>query len=161
MSRRYVPHSVRSRHRALLRNQIADLILCGSLTTTETRAKALKSKVERLISKAKQANLATRREVLALLPKEPAVEKLFERIVPQFRDRTGGFVRVVKLPPRHGDRAPMARVEFVEKIAESRGSVGGKQGREKTRKESVEKQEKGKSKGGRRRVQRDSAPKSV
>jgi large subunit ribosomal protein L17 len=116
VSRRYAPRSARSRRRAILRNQIADLIIHESLNTTEVRAKALKSEVERLISRTKSADLAVRRRVLSFLPKDPAVEKLFDQIIPQFRDRTGGFVRIVKLSPRRGDRAPMARVEFVEKI---------------------------------------------
>jgi large subunit ribosomal protein L17 len=116
VSRRYAPRSARSRRRAILRNQIADLIIHESLNTTEVRAKALKSEVERFISRTKSADLAVRRRVLSFLPKDPAVEKLFDQIIPQFRDRTGGFVRIVKLSPRRGDRAPMARVEFVEKI---------------------------------------------
>jgi len=117
MARRYFPSSSsRGRRRSLLRNQIADLILSGFLVTTEARAKTLKVGVERLISRTKSLDLAARRRVLAFLPKKPAAKKLLEQIVPQFKDRVGGYVRVVKLPPRRGDNAPMARVEFVEEI---------------------------------------------
>lgn len=116
--RRFAPRSARGRRRALRRNQVADLILHGSLTTTEARAKILKVEVERLISRAKKADLTTRRRVLAFLPSDQATKKLFEQIIPQFMERVGGYVRVVKLPPRRGDNAPMARVEFVEEIRE-------------------------------------------
>jgi len=118
MGRRFTPSSSRGQHRALRRNQVNDLVLYGSLTTTEARAKILKTEVERLISRAKKADLATRRRVLAFLPSDRAAKKLFEQIVPQFMERVGGYVRVVKLPPRRGDNAPMARVEFVEEIKE-------------------------------------------
>lgn len=118
MRRRFGSGSAKERHRASQRNQIVDLILHGSLTTTEARAKVLKSKTERLISRAKKTDLATRRRVLAFLQKNQAAEKLFTQLVPQFQDRVGGYVRVVKLPPRHGDNAPRARVEFVEEIKE-------------------------------------------
>jgi len=120
MGRRYsASDSSRGRRQALLRNQISDLILNGFLVTTEPRAKTLKSGAEQLISRTKQLSLVQRRRVLAFLPKESAAEKLFEQIIPQFKDRVGGYVRVVKLSPRSGDNAPMARVEFVEKVAES------------------------------------------
>lgn len=137
MGRRYsAPSSLRGKRHGLLRNQLTDLILFGFLVTTETRAKALKSEAERLISRAKKADLSTRRKVLALLPKRSAAEKLFGQVVPQFsakggKERVGGYVRVVKLPSRRGDNAPMARVEFVEEIkkeevAETAGKVKGK-----------------------------------
>ena len=123
----------------MLRNQLSDLILNESLTTTEARAKVLKSKAERFISRAKKLDLASRRRVLTFLTKKEAAEKLFARIIPQFFARVGGYVRVVKLPYRRGDNAPMARVEFVEKIAEP----AEKEKREKTQKKSEKKQTKG------------------
>lgn len=119
--------SARGRRQALKCNQIAALILHGSLTTTEARAKDLKREVERLISRAKRADLATRRRVLAFLPEKQATKKLFDQIIPQFKGRAGGYVRVVKLPPRRGDLAPMARVEFVEEITEVRKKPKRKQ----------------------------------
>lgn len=117
MARRYfASSSLQGRRRSVLRGQIANLILYGSITTTEARAKILKTEVERFISRAKESDLVTRRRVLAFLPEEAAVEKFFGQVIPQFRDRVGGYVRVVKLSPRRGDNAPMARVEFVEEI---------------------------------------------
>jgi len=100
----------------LSRRQLCSLILHEKVTTTEARAKLLKREAERLISRSKRLDLTTRRRLLAFLPEKPAAEKLFERIVPQFTSRVGGYVRVIKLPPRRGDQAPLARVEFVEEI---------------------------------------------
>lgn len=137
MARRYfASSSLQGRRRSVLRGQIANLIIYGSITTTEARAKTLKTEVERFISRVKSArvrsqskpgdprtqssgqkvDLVTRRKVLAFLPRKEAVQRLFEQVIPQFENRVGGYVRVVKLPPRRGDNAPMARVEFVEEI---------------------------------------------
>jgi len=99
-----------------VRNLLSFLIVHGKIETTEARAKNLKKEVERLISRSKKLDLVTRRYILALLPDKAAAEKLFGEVVPQFKERIGGYVRVVKLPPRRGDNAPMARVEFVEEI---------------------------------------------
>jgi len=101
-----------------VRQLLSSLITHGKLTTTEARAKALKREIERLISRSKKLDLTTRRRILSLLPEKSAAHRFLEQIVPQFKDRVGGYVRVVKLPPRRGDNAPMARVEFVEKIKE-------------------------------------------
>lgn len=101
-----------------MRQLLSSLITHGKITTTEARAKALKRETERLISRSKRLDLTTRRRILALLPERSAAHRFLEQIVPQFKDRVGGYVRVVKLPPRRGDNAPMARIEFVEEIKE-------------------------------------------
>lgn len=102
-----------------MRGLLSSLILHDKVVTTEAKAKELKQRVEKLISRSKKLDLVSRRRILSLLPEEPAAKKLFERIVPQFKDRVGGYVRIIKLPSRKGDHSPMARVEFVEKIAEA------------------------------------------
>jgi large subunit ribosomal protein L17 len=136
-----------------LRNQVADLFIYGSLTTTEAKAKLLKSEAERIISRAKvvvdrtPATLAARRRLLAYLPKRQAFERLLEQIVPQFKDRAGGYVRVVKLPPRKGDYAPSARVEFVVPLKEKKEPVDKKEKKPGKKKE-IKKREKPPSKGG-------------
>lgn len=94
------------------------MILKEKIVTTEAKAKQLKQEIERLVSRSKKLDLTTRRRLLSFLHEKSAAEKLFERIVPQFQERVGGYVRVIKLPARRGDRAPMARVEFVEAIKE-------------------------------------------
>ena len=102
-----------------MRGLLSSLILHDKVVTTEAKAKQLKQKVERLISRSKNLDLSARRKIRSLLPEKIAAEKLIERIAPQFKERIGGYVRVIKLPQRRGDNAPMARIEFVEKIAEA------------------------------------------
>ena len=131
---KFAPRSDRGHKRSLLRNQVADLIIHGAVVTTETKAKVLKKEAERVISRAKKvingspSSLAVRRRLLAYLPKKSALDRLFGQVAPQFKDRAGGYVRVVKLPPRRGDRALLARVEFVVPIKKEE-SVSEKQGK--------------------------------
>ena len=101
-----------------MRQLLSSLIQHGKIVTTQTKAKALKREVERLISRSKSLNLTVRRKALAIFSQKKLVEKFLGSVVPQFMERVGGYVRVVKLPPRRGDQAPMARVEFVEEIKE-------------------------------------------
>ena len=95
---------------------LSSLIQHDKIVTTQTKAKALKREVERLISRSKSLNLTVRRRVLATFSQKKVAEKFLSQVVPQFKERVGGYVRVVKLPPRRGDQAPLARVEFVEEI---------------------------------------------
>lgn len=99
-----------------MRQLFSPLIEYGKITTTEAKAKILKRQMERLISRSKKLDLVVRRRVLSLLSGDKVAEKFLEQVVPQFKERVGGYVRVVKLPHRLGDHAPMARVEFVEEI---------------------------------------------
>ncbi|MEX1061801.1 MAG: 50S ribosomal protein L17 [Patescibacteria group bacterium] len=101
-----------------MRQLLSSLITHSKIVTTQTQAKALKREVERLISRSKSLNLVVRRKVLATFSQRKVAEKFLKFVVPQFKDRVGGYVRVVKLPPRRGDQAPLARVEFVEEIKE-------------------------------------------
>ena len=99
----------------LVRNLISSLVLYGSVVTTEARAKNLKSEVEKLISRSKKLDLTVRRRLITSFSKDVAT-RLLEQVIPQFKDRVGGYARVIKLPHRLGDNAPMGRVEFVEEI---------------------------------------------
>jgi len=146
MKKQRVGSSLRGQRRALWRNQVVNLILHGSITTTEARAKVLKSEVEHLISRAKKADLATRRWVLSLLPDDQAAKKLFDQVVLQFMQRVGGYVRVVKLMPRRGDQASMARVEFVEEIKIKEEEKGKEVKKTKLRKKSGGKKDEEKDK---------------
>lgn len=105
-----------------VRSLLNSLIIHNKLVTTESRAKLLKEEIERLISRSKRLDLTVRRQALALFSKASAT-KFLEQVVPQFQERVGGYVRVVKLPHRRGDHAPLARVEFVEEIKEKEAKV--------------------------------------
>src|SRR4030065_726307 len=104
--------------RLLLKNLAADLILHEKIVTTKVRAKALRPVVEKLITRAKQDSLANRRYLVARLKRENAVRKLFELIGPTFKERPGGYLRIIKLPARAGDNTQMAAIEFVERVSE-------------------------------------------
>ena len=75
----------------------------------------LRPYAEKLITKAKKGDLAARREVLKDIPDRDVVARLFHEIGPRFEDRAGGYTRILKLGPRKGDGAPMARIELVER----------------------------------------------
>ncbi len=104
---------------ALLRNMATDLILKGKISTTEMKAKELRSVVDHLITVAKKDDLAARRNVAAYLRNvstkdgKTAVQVLFEEVAPRYKDRNGGYTRVTKTGFRRGDAAPMATIELV------------------------------------------------
>ena len=103
-------------HQKLLLSGLASsLIRDGKIKTTEARAKAVRPVIEKLITKAKKGDLASRREVLKDIPDRDVVAHLFHEIGPRFEDRDGGYTRILKLGPRKGDAAPMARIELVER----------------------------------------------
>ncbi len=99
--------------RALLKNAAAQFIIYEKMCTTEAKAKALRPFVERLITKGKNPTLSARRELLKVVPMESAVRKLLEQIGPRYKERPGGYTRIIKLGQRKGDGAPLARLELV------------------------------------------------
>jgi len=104
------PHRI-----SMLRNQVISLIENGKLITTEPSAKEARRLAEKVVTIAKKGNdFNSRRKAKALLPyKEEALVKLFTEIAPKYVNRAGGYTRVVKLPQRIGDTAPMSYVEWV------------------------------------------------
>ncbi|HBC32189.1 MAG TPA: 50S ribosomal protein L17 [Clostridiales bacterium] len=106
---------VKSDHRvAMLRNMTADLITHGRIRTTVTRAKELRRVAERTITLGKRGDLHARRQALAYLYDKDAVYKLFEEVAPKYKDRNGGYTRILRIGPRRGDGAEMAIIELVE-----------------------------------------------
>ena len=103
-------------HQKLMLSTLASqLFVHGAVNTTEARAKAVRPFAERLITYARRGDLASRRRVLRDLHDRDAVARLFHDIAPRFEGRPGGYTRVLKLGPRAGDAAPMARIELVER----------------------------------------------
>ena len=100
--------------RALLRGLVTSLILYERITTTEAKAKEMRSKVDRIISRARRGTLADRRFAVSEFTSPLAVSKLFEETREVYKDRTSGFTRITKLGPRVGDAAPMVVVELVD-----------------------------------------------
>jgi large subunit ribosomal protein L17 len=94
-------------------NLVASLIAAEGIITTEAKAKALRPVVEKCVTKAKKGGVHNQRQVVALIRDRDMAHKLFDEIGPRYVDRPGGYTRILKLGPRHGDNAPMARIEFV------------------------------------------------
>src|SRR6476661_9518279 len=99
--------------RHMLANLAASLFEAEGITTTVSRAKALRPYAEKLITKAKRGGVHRQRQVVALIHDQSAASKLFTEIAPTYEDRNGGYTRILKLGPRPGDQAPMARIELV------------------------------------------------
>jgi large subunit ribosomal protein L17 len=105
--------------KAMFGNLVASLIAAEAIVTTEAKAKHLRPIVEKCVTKAKKAAadpellVANERSVVAFILDKDMAHKLFDEIGPRYADRPGGYTRILKLGPRHGDDAPMARIEFV------------------------------------------------
>jgi len=99
--------------KAMMGNLVASLIAAESLVTTETKAKALRPVAEKCITAARKGGVHRHRRVVALIRDKDMAHKLFAEIGPRYADRQGGYTRILKLGPRPGDNAPMARIELV------------------------------------------------
>lgn len=99
--------------KAMMGNLVASLIAAESLVTTEAKAKALRPIAEKMITKARKGGVYRQRDVVAFIRDREMAHKLFAEIGPRYVDRPGGYTRILKLGPRHGDNAPMARIELV------------------------------------------------
>lgn len=99
--------------RLIMANLAASLFAAEAIVTTEAKAKALRPYAEKLITKAKKGGVHERRQVIARIHDQDVTHKLFADIAPRYEGRPGGYLRILKLGPRPGDNAPMARVELV------------------------------------------------
>lgn len=99
---------------SMLRGQATALLENGRIKTTVTRAKELRSVVEKMITLGKTNTLHSRRLALSYITKEDVVKKLFDEIAPKYAERNGGYTRIMRVGPRRGDAAEMAIIELVE-----------------------------------------------
>src|SRR5215203_2359201 len=106
--------------RLMLANLATALFEHGRITTTEAKAKRLRPLAERLITFAKRGDLASRRRVMTVIRDKSIVHELFTEIAPTYDNRDGGYTRITKVGPRKGDNAPMAVIELVERLDESK-----------------------------------------
>ena len=106
-----------SHRRAMFRNMAASLLRHEMIKTTVPKAKELRRVVEPLITLAKEDSVAKRRQAFDRLRDKEAVGKLFTEVGPRFKDRPGGYLRILKTGPRPGDAAPMAIVQLVDSAA--------------------------------------------
>ena len=102
-----------TQRKALLRQQVTDLLENGKIETTFYRAKEVQPVVEKMITLAKKGGLANYRRALAFITKEDVAKKLFDEIAPKYAERNGGYTRVTRTGARRGDAAEMAVIELV------------------------------------------------
>lgn len=103
----------RDQRRALLKSLLSSLILKEKIRTTEAKAKEIRSFLEKFITKAKKGNLYSKRLLLRYFSKK-VTKKLVEEIAPRYKERKGGYSRIIKLGPRKSDGAKMAIIELIK-----------------------------------------------
>ena len=110
---------------AMFANMAAALIKHEQIMTTLPKAKDLRPVIERFVSLAKRGDLHARRRAIAEIRDIAMVKKLFDVIGPRYKDRNGGYTRVVKAGFRYGDSAPVAVIEFVDRDTDAKGQDSG------------------------------------
>lgn len=105
-----------SHRKAMLRNMITSFLKYEKIKTTYVKAKELKKIAEKMITLGKRGDLHARRQALSFVRDRDVVGKLFSDLSPRYRERAGGYTRIVKIGYRIGDNAPMSMVEFVRDI---------------------------------------------
>ncbi|HNY72008.1 MAG TPA: 50S ribosomal protein L17 [Syntrophales bacterium] len=103
-----------SHRKAMLRNMVTSFIDHESIQTTDAKAKELKRVAEKMVTLGKRGSLHARRQALGYVRSAKTVKKLFEELSVRYRERAGGYTRIVKLGFRIGDNAPVSLVEFVK-----------------------------------------------
>tara|TARA_A100001015_G_scaffold312303_1_gene417232 strand:- start:3 stop:449 length:447 start_codon:yes stop_codon:yes gene_type:complete len=105
-----------SSHRtAMFKNLAASLIKYEQITTTLPKAKDLRPIVEKMITLGKKGSLHARRQLISKLPKDANIEKVITELSERYRDRSGGYTRIIKKGYRYGDASPMAIIEFIDR----------------------------------------------
>lgn len=102
-----------SHQRLIMANLVACLVAAESIETTLAKAKAVRPVAEKIITKARKGGLHNHRMIMSYLNDGEIVDKLMTDVGPRYVKRNGGYTRILKLDPRHGDNAPMARIELV------------------------------------------------
>jgi large subunit ribosomal protein L17 len=103
-----------SSHRlATMRNMVTSFLQHEQIETTDAKAKELKRLADKMVSLGKRGDLHARRQAMSILRDESVGKKLFDDIAPRFKDRSGGYTRILKVGRRHGDNAPVSIIELV------------------------------------------------
>jgi large subunit ribosomal protein L17 len=112
-----------SHRKALFSNMAASLIEHEQIVTTLPKAKELRPIVEKLVTLGKRGDLHARRQAISAIRSDVLVRRLFDTIAPRYASRNGGYLRIMKAGFRHGDNAPMAVIEFVDRDTEAKGAA--------------------------------------
>jgi large subunit ribosomal protein L17 len=105
----------------LFRNLVLSLIRHERIRTTDAKAKELRRFADRMVTLGKRGDLSARRRAFDFMRSRDAVKKLFDEIAPRFKDRAGGYTRVIKFGFRRGDAAPLSVVEFTGDVEQAQG----------------------------------------
>jgi large subunit ribosomal protein L17 len=111
--------------RAMFANMAASLIKHEQIMTTLPKAKELRPIVEKLVTLGKKGDLAARRQAISEMRDIVQVRKLFDVLAPRYKERHGGYTRIMKAGFRHGDNAPRAVIEFVDRDVDAKGKDSG------------------------------------
>ena len=114
-----------SHRKAMFANMAAALIKHEQIVTTLPKAKELRPIVEKLVTLGKRGTLHARRQAISQIQDKAQVSKLFDTIASRYAERNGGYIRIMKAGFRHGDNAPMAVIEFVDRDPDARGQDSG------------------------------------
>ncbi len=114
-----------SHRKAMVANMAVALIKHEQIKTTLPKAKDLRRVVDRLITLGKRGSLHARRQALSTLRDDAIAAKLFDQLGPRYKDRPGGYTRVLKAGFRYGDMAPMAVIELVDRDTDAKGQDSG------------------------------------
>ena len=108
--------------KAMFANMVCSLIEHEQIQTTLPKAKELKKIVDKYVTLGKKGSLHSRRQAISHLKQNSAVMKLFETLAPRYKERNGGYTRVLKAGFRYGDAAPLAVIEFVDRDVSAKGA---------------------------------------
>ena len=114
-----------SHRKAMFMNMSNALIKHEQITTTLPKAKELKRFVEKIITLGKKGDLLSRRRAIAILQDQKMIKKTFDVLANRYKERKGGYTRIIKLGNRFGDNAPSAVIEFVDRDEEAKGKDSG------------------------------------
>ena len=114
-----------SHRKSLLMNLSNALIKHEQITTTLTKAKELRPFVEKIVTLGKKGDLESRRKAIAILQDKKMTTKIFDTFADRYKERKGGYTRIVKIGNRYGDNAPTAVIEFVDRDEEAKGQDSG------------------------------------
>lgn len=113
-----------SHREAMFRNMVTSLLDHGKITTTDAKAKEIRVVAERMITLGKRGDLHSMRLAASVIREKSVVSKLFSTIAPRYKERLGGYTRIIKLGVRQGDAAPLSLIELVEEeIASSKSKA--------------------------------------
>ncbi len=114
-----------SHRKAMFMNMSNSLVKHEQITTTLPKAKELKRFIEKIITLGKKGDLFSRRKAISVLQDQKMVKKIFDILSDRYKDRKGGYTRIIKLGNRFGDNAPMAVIEFVDRDEAAKGLDSG------------------------------------